>query len=566
VEPPADTAPPLSRHAPDDLVAVGVAGDRTAAHLAGAAARIAEALPGGGARDVLVVAEDRYQFAAALLGAWAAGHRVALPPNAQGGAIRALADRAEVCTILHDTHEDIGVDVRTLTDEGARDWPAPTAPAADAPAVLMYTSGSAGEPAAHSKTFRQLAAEARVLAERFEIGPGARVLGTVPSHHVYGLLFALLVPLGAGAAFVREAPLHAPAVHAALERHRARVLVSVPAHLRALAELPSLSALDLVVSSGAPLMPEVALGLRERHGVIVTEVLGSTETGGIASRRTDAGPAWTPLPRVRIAVDDDGRLAVDSPFLPPGLPRPHPSQDRVEPRPDGTFLHLGRLDDVVKVAGKRVALGEIERRLAELPGVEDVAVLAVPAAGGRGQATAALAVAPGWSPEALRTRLRRTLDPVVVPRRIRLLDAIPRDERGKLPRERALAELERRSASRLELEVAPGPATGDPTRRRFDVRAPRDLYWFRGHFTEYPLVPGVVQLELVRALASEAWPELAALGRVLRLKFKRPIRPGDRLELRLRRIDGRPQVEFELVHGDAPASSGVLEFGPRSRA
>jgi acyl-coenzyme A synthetase/AMP-(fatty) acid ligase len=121
----------------------------------------------------------------------------------------------------------------------------------------------------------------------------------------------------------------------------------VPAHLRALRLLDpgQLPELARVFSSAAPLPPDTAKMLHARFGLAVTEVLGSTETGGIASRVSGpeivhaddaAMPArvWTPLPHVEVGVeggaDGNGRLIVNSPFLPPEGPRPWPTADRVD--------------------------------------------------------------------------------------------------------------------------------------------------------------------------------------------------------------------------------------------
>src|SRR5690606_6869006 len=109
--------------------------------------------------------------------------------------------------------------------------------------VTVWTSGSTGEHQRHAKTAGQLFAEALTLAEHFGLagaslgGEGAgrvRVVATVPSLHIYGLLFSVLVPLVSGGSFSRETPLHAGVVRATLIETAADVLVSVPAHLRAL--------------------------------------------------------------------------------------------------------------------------------------------------------------------------------------------------------------------------------------------------------------------------------------------------------------------------------------------
>jgi 4-coumarate--CoA ligase (photoactive yellow protein activation family) len=581
-------SPILAHHEADSPVAFGHAGERSAEQLRTDVARLAAVLPDSvpGA-EILCVASDRYHFAVALLAAWQRGHGVALPPNAQPELLRRLADDPAISLVIHDTDEMTGLDLRPLlTDEAT---PTEVLELAPLPAarrlVTVWTSGSTGEHQRHPKTAGQLFAEALVLAERFGLaaGAGVRVVATVPSHHIYGLLFSVLVPLVSGGSFLRETPLHAGVVRAAIEETRADVLVSVPAHLRALRILDpgQLPPLSRVFSSGAPLPPDTARMLYDRFRIAVTEVLGSTETGGIASRVSGPEAAierpWQPLPHVKVDVDGEGRLLLDSPFLPPDGPRPWRTADRVEMLELGGFRHLGRVDGVVKVGGKRVSLAEIERRLLEIPGVEDAAATVVSVDGARGQETVALVVAPGLSPEFLRAELRRWLDPVVIPRRLRLVDALPRESNGKLTRKRLLDAIAQQKPRVRTLdciatttESHPRGAIGSeqPNIARYELYVPRDLHALRGHFRAAAIVPGVLQLELARAKAVERWPELGTLRRALRVKFLRPLRPGERLTMLLERV-GTDRVEFTLASADADKiATGSLGFAasPGTRA
>jgi acyl-coenzyme A synthetase/AMP-(fatty) acid ligase len=604
-------SPILAHHEPESLVAFGTAGERTAERLRSDVARVAAVLPDtvpDDPREILCVAGDRYHFAVALLAAWQRGHRVALPPNVQPELLREMADDPAISLVIHDTDEMVGLDLRPLLTQDCRATSAETLELSPLPAlrklVTVWTSGSTGEHQRHAKTAGQLFAEALILAEHFGLagaglgGEGAgrvRVVGTVPSHHIYGLLFTVLVPLVSGGSFSRETPLHAGVVRATLIETHADVLVSVPAHLRALKilDVGQQPPLSRVFSSGAPLPPDTAKLLRRRFGLAVTEVLGSTETGGIASRvsgpeidQADADAmlarTWTPLPHVDIDIDAEdgtdvegrrGRLLIDSPFLPPEGPRPWPTADRIEivDHPERCFRHLGRIDGVVKIGGKRVALAEIERRLLEIPGVEDAAAWVVEVGGARGSETVAMVVAPGLSPEHLRAELRRWLDPVVIPRRLRLVDALPREANGKLTRRRLLEAFDAPKPRIETLECRLLADAGNDDTAVFAVYVPRDLYSLRGHFRATPIVPGVVQLELARSQAVSRWPELVdrTLAKVLRLKFLRPLRPGEQLRLELVRRDAS-RVDFRLFdsfdHGldpldpEASVSTGTLMF------
>jgi acyl-CoA synthetase (AMP-forming)/AMP-acid ligase II len=557
-------------HAPGEVVAVGEGPPRTAGDLAADAGRLAAHLSGLPAGEVVLVCADRYRFAAGLLGAWAARHAVRIPPNGQPEAVRAAAEGPAVRALLHDRDgAPGGTDVRPLLA-----GPAPAGPLLLPPLercrVLLTTSGSTGAQQTWEKDARRLVDEVVSVCGVFGVARGAVVLATVPQLHIYGLLYGLLAPLAVGAAMVRSSPLHAEEIVAQLERHRAGVLVTVPAHLAALAAADRAPALDVALSAGAPLPPAMAQALRERHGWRVLELYGSTETGAIGWREAREGELWTSFPGIAVGEASDGALLLDSPSVGEGLPRPFPLADRVEVRPDGRFVLHGRMDDVVKVAGKRVGLREVEERLLSLPGVRDAAALARPVAGVRGAELWVAAVAPGWTPERLREALGRWFEPVTLPRRIRLVEALPREQTGKLRRERLLALLEAPAppAPRLHLEpeaeeALPAPEGREARRLTFTV-AP-DLRWFEGHFPDHPMLAGVAQLDgLVVRQVERLWPAAGAPRRLKRLKFARPILPGDRITVRLERDAAQGTVAFSIDGAIGCCTSGTLHLGPEA--
>jgi hypothetical protein len=486
----------------------------------------------------VALTSDRRWAAVAVAACAAAGKILVLPGNLQAETLQRLR-RGRAGFLGVDTGCDVDLREAMLAASAAL----PGVPA-DRVLARIWTSGSTGAPKAVDKRADQLLGEARALRDAFELRPEDVVLATVPSHHIYGLLFGILLPLQGGGVVVDATPLHAEVVAEVVRREHATVLVSTPAHLRALEALAPgrLPGLRLVFSSGAPLAPETARMLYERFGVEVTEILGSTETGGIAWRRGREGRApegWSPLPGVEFEVSQDGRLVLRSGFLAPGT-APWPSDDRVSPVAGGGFVHLGRMDDVVKVGGKRVALSELERAAREVPGVRDTAAWWEDGSGARGGILHLAVAGTGVDATQIRAALERSFDPVVLPRRIYIVAALPREPTGKLRR----ASLE-------------GLAS-----RRVRVHVPADLWCFDGHFPGQPVLPGVAQLELfVVPEVRRAWPDLGPVRRLSRLKFKRTIGPGDHLELLLERLEETGRVEFDLRRDGESCASGVLLTG-----
>ena len=165
----------------------------------------------------------------------------------------------------------------------------------------------------------------------------------------------------------------------------------------------------------------------------------------------------------------------------------------------------------------------------------------------------AAVVAPALSVAVLRSALLRRLEPIAMPRRFRLVAALPREDNGKLVKARLLA---------LFAESGTLEGSQAPEQRTVALTIPADWQFFRGHFDHFPILAGVVQLnEIVMREVRACWPEHRHLRRVTALKFRKPIGPGDELELELVRTPpGR--VAFELRRGGAVASSGTFEFLP----
>jgi acyl-coenzyme A synthetase/AMP-(fatty) acid ligase len=314
--------------------------------------------------------------------------------------------------------------------------------------LIGYTSGSTGRPTANPKTWGSLLASARLNSAALRATLSARgetgmpwILATVPSQHMYGIETTVLLPILGGMGIHAAHPLYPADIASALrELSGPRVLVTTPVHLRALLRsgvaLPPLGA---IVSATAPLAPDIAQSAEERYGTTVLEFFGSTETCVIATRRTACDPAWHPHVGVELEPQAAG-TRVSAPWL----PEPVVLQDIIESRADGAFVVVGRNADMVEVAGKRASLADLTRRLMSVPGVTD-AVVFQPEAGCPGQVRrlAALAVAEGLNEPAILGALAQLMDPVFLPRPLVLVERLPRNEVGKLPREQLLAAIRR---------------------------------------------------------------------------------------------------------------------------
>ncbi len=395
---------------------------------------------------LLVAVEDRSLIAAAVLATLSGGNELILPHARSTAVLQDLRDNHRVRFVLAEDADSL--------PEGLEVFPFEESTVPEAPVefrvrdegentVRLFTGGSTGQARMWRKTATNLVGEAAFLARKFGIGPQDVIVAAVAPQHIYGLLFSVLLPLVSGASVAPETPRFQGEIEAALLERRATVLAAAPAHYRAMRGkgIPG-HCLKLAVSSGGFLPEEDSLGFSTVTGVCVTEVYGSTETGGVATReRAQGEQTWTPFACIRWRTRGE-RLCVKSPFLSPGLPQDvegfFVTGDRVRPEPGGTFTLLGRIDGIVKVAGKRVALDGVEARVKAMPSVRDAYVLALSADTMREAEIVCLAVPEREVPdeEDFRESLRLLLEPSALPRRVRWVEEIPLTPAGKRDRER----------------------------------------------------------------------------------------------------------------------------------
>jgi acyl-coenzyme A synthetase/AMP-(fatty) acid ligase len=161
----------------------------------------------------------------------------------------------------------------------------------------------------------------------------------------------------------------------------------------------------------------------------LVEIYGCTEAGVMAHRRPVQSESWLTF--------EGGTMTTANgvaEYRASQLHAPVPLQDVLELRSATEFFLRGRAADMIKVAGKRASLQELTRQILAVPGVED-AVMFLPDADGR---PAAAVVAPGLTAAAILHELRARLDGAFVPRPLIIVDELPRNSLGKLPREELL--------------------------------------------------------------------------------------------------------------------------------
>lgn len=504
---------------------------------------------------VFLYFEDAGNFLAAFWGALTAGREVLLPGHAAPGFLQEIGATGQ--KLITDVTELDGKAVLSQVQLAAK--AGPELPPITDGHIGFFTSGSTGEPKLCRKVPGQLVGETAMQLELWG-APKGPVVGTVSHQHIYGLLFRVLWPLAAGQIYVaqRQDTWEAVAHHL----QAGSPLISSPAHLSRIPEAFSLAAApEIIFSSGGPLLFQSAAEAKERLGCQPVEVLGSTETGGVAWRRqTTIGSAWTPFADVEVTTDAEGVLMVRSPFT--GTTGFVWMGDGVSLLPDGRFELHARLDRVVKVEGKRVSLPRVEEVLRTVQGVRDAAVVDLPDRFGALGAVVALDNEARAELERtgrfrysrrIRRALAERLEPMERPRFWRFVDTIPQNAQGK----RIVGDLRALFRDRPEMpKVQRREVSGD--KARVDMELTPDLRWFDGHFPEQPILPGVAQLHIAASMAADIWGGLATGREMSRIKFRRVMRPGDVVTLTLSR-NGADRLDFQYLSDGEVLASGAIQ-------
>jgi acyl-coenzyme A synthetase/AMP-(fatty) acid ligase len=410
----------------------------SAAQFCAAALELAGRLPPK--RLVLNLCADRLSFALGFAAALIARQTSLLPWSTADGALRDLhAAYPDSYCIADQAELPEGLPAILVPP-----W-RPAAGAFDVPAIptshvafTAFTSGSTGRPQPHSRTWGSLVASARLMnaGAGFAAAGRGSILGTIPPQHLYGFETTVMLPLQNGAALHSARPLLPGDIAAALQEAAApRWLATTPVQLRACVgagvALPRLAG---ILSATMPLGADLAAQAERLWSAPVLDIYGCTELGAIALRHTASAARWRTFPGIQLAQRGEETWAEGAPFAAPvRLP------DRVALANPTEFTLLGRPQDMVKVAGKRASLEDLNRELLAVGGVRDGAFFVPEAAAAEEGRLAALAVAPGCDARAILEALRGRIDPAFLPRPLIIVDALPRNATGKLPREALLA-------------------------------------------------------------------------------------------------------------------------------
>ena len=335
----------------------------------------------------------------------------------------------------------------------------------DRPALIMYTSGTTGAPKGVLVPERAIAACLDGLADAWQWTESDHLVHGLPLFHVHGLVLGVLGALRRGCALTHTGRPTPEAYSVAAERGGSLFFGVPTVWSRIVGDPSSASALRsarALVSGSAPLPVAVFESLKDLTGIVPLERYGMTETLITVSTRIDGDrrPGWVGLPisgvETRIRDDDGGLIAPDGVTIGTLEVRGTTLGDGYLGRADanaasttadgwfvtgdsavidesGMHRIVGRTSvDIIKCGGYKVGAGEVEAAVAEVDGVTEVAVLALPDDDLGESIVAVIVVDRPVTERAVIEHVAASLSVHKRPRRVVVVDELPRNALGKV--------------------------------------------------------------------------------------------------------------------------------------
>ena len=501
--------------------------------------------------------KSSYEFLVLLFAAFNAGKEVLLPPNRIADLEKELADQQ----IYFLSRQKTTPEVKTPQQLKLNDELLTHAK------LYFYTSGSTGQPKKIPRTLKQLLNEVMGLNASFSLAPHAIAIATVSHQHIYGLLFKLLWPLMSERSFF-ETQIAFPEDVVELQKklqflNIENYVISSPALLKRWTNEIELINCENIYSSGGKLDS----GIRPYFNVRISEIFGSSETGGIAYRHQDED-CWTPFANVEIKAIEKNELAVKAnhAFTDDWILTGDKVEVSYSKNLKSPFKLLGRLDRIVKLEEKRLSLDAIEQKLLVHLDVEQVHVLVLEQESRQRLAAIVVLTEQGRSQlcekgkakfvTELKASLVGKLETIAIPKQWRFLTQLPQNAQSKLNKQYIKSLFES-----MNLPVVLAQST-EHDFAHYQLEFTPELTCFKGHFPHNPIYPGVGQIGFIQYFAKQNWKDLQWCNGYEQLKFQNLIQPFMVIQLHLMRKTNK--ISFELKAEDHILASGRLLFAVHS--
>ncbi len=416
----------------------------------------------------------------------------------------------------------------------------------------LKTSGSTGEPVLIKKYIHQMINEAECLKDFLCFQPESKsVCSIVPHHHMYGLTFAVFLPIVNKFPIIEQSP-----VFENLSQFTENILVASPEFLKKLIlynkkiTKNAVKNKELIITAGSALDEKTRNSLKDITNAKVLNIYGSTETGVIAY---DLGEGFRLFKSVKI-LNNNGVNELTSNWSDKYI-----LNDEIKVTNDRLEIY-GRSDRVVKIADKRFSLDMIEKYVKQSDLIYDAYAYTID---NRIGVLISLT-------ENGRTVFRNTGKKGIIEdiekytynmfgtniRHYKIVSSIFRNSNGKLIKKEN--DMLISDKHQIEFKQENVEKTQDGIYALFSALISDDIFYLPAHFYNFPLIPGFIELDHVIKLAEKFEYDYTKINKISNLKFSNFIRPYDKITVELIMIDNL--VKFTININNAKAASGSIKY------
>jgi acyl-coenzyme A synthetase/AMP-(fatty) acid ligase len=368
--------------------------------------------------------QQRYFFIVSYLAVIFKNQTTLLPQNQTRGGLNQLLKNYSSSYCLTDNTEKItpmDVNINWLLLEGDDE----NCPLINTRRIISisFTSGSTGYPKAIEKSWREFQQSALLALHAFKLQHSSlMVVSTVPMQHMYGLESCLFWVLFSQLTLHNSHPFYPQDIRLILKTIPRVLLMSTPRHLKVCTQDEGhWKNIQKILSSTAPMSVRLATQIEHTLKAPLCEIYGSTETLSFASRQVTTADKWKLYSSI-IMTQQQGDFFIKGGHLTTAIRL----DDTFCLEKKGYFKSIGRSNDLIKIAGKRASLIELNQLLIQLPNVEDGVFLKL-----KTDRLAAIVVSNLLKKEILNA-LKHSIDAVFLPRPLYFVPKLPRNETGKL--------------------------------------------------------------------------------------------------------------------------------------
>lgn len=411
--------------------------------------------------------------------------------------------------------------------------------------INIFTSGSSGENKCVQKTLENLINEATDLSNELLLDNIRTVVSTTTFNHLFGLTFYLMLPLHKGLCIDLVRVNYPEDI-----KGENLLFVTTPSFLEKMNKYSEQvhTKFKKIITAGARLKDEefnYALSISES----VTEIYGSTESGVIAHRE---------LPTSNLKLFDNVEITTsDKTYIKTNysLDKIQQSGDLIKQLDNREIELLGRTDRVLKIQEKRISADEIEQKLENHNFVKEAYCFDY-----NGKIASLIALSQdGFNfvlnknilllKKELKNYLKGFFDINI--QRFKFIDELPKTEQGKIAKGTVLSIFNLNMSYPLILERN---ITEDFS--NFKLYFYKHCNFFKGHFDNFPILPGVVQLLFASILIRDTFNSNCNIGQIKKIKFKNIIKPNQIIDLKITR--NKSNFEFMYYNKEKVYSSGIL--------